>query len=479
MKIKNIHENLLNGIQTMLVNPLIDLPYYGEFNLHVNFAENNSIPTCGVNVTSKGMNFYYSSEFLDKLTQKEVNFIILHEDFHLLFDHPTRTVSGNYKHKLSNIVQDMIINHIIWEDISHDFVEIPKDKDGKNMALFVPKEYDGKLIFEELYEWMSNKKEEYDKKKKEQSEGNQQGDQDNGEDNNQSNDGSGQSNQQNKKGKGSGQKNDGGDGESSNQSGEGSSNENNDYGPYGKGPNDKGTLDTYSLDKLFEDMDNGGEGEYLDKHMENEVSEEVKQSIINDVKDRLSARGLLKGSAEETLNKLVKKRKDYLRKIKRTISNQIFGSNKIKSITKKNRRGIEGIKGKRKIKSKINVGLDTSGSMGGTFEKVLSYIYQNDIEVNFMESDTEIRWVKKLKSKKDIESIPIKGLGGTCLQPMLNYIADNFNDVNNLLLTDGYTDSLDFSRIKGKTLILSIGTECPISYDNGKVTQIILEKEFS
>ena len=387
------------------------------------------------------MNFYYSSEFLEKLTQKEINFIILHEDFHLLFDHPSRTVSGNYKHELSNIVQDMIINHVIWEDISHDFVEIPKGEDGKNMALFVPKEYTGKLIFEELYEWMSDKKDEHDRKKKQKSEDKQKSEQDGDQ-------GSGQG-----KGKPS-----------------------DEYGPYGQGPNGDGTLDTYSLDKLFEDMDNGSDGEYLDKHIENEVSDEVKSSMVNDIKDKLSARGLLKGSAESTLNKLVKKRKDYLKKIKRTISNVIFGSNKVKSITKRNRRDIDGIKGKRKIKSMINVGLDTSGSMGGTFERVLSYIYQNDIEVNFMESDTEVRWVKKLKSKKDIEAIPIKGLGGTCLQPMIDHIANNFNNLGTVLLTDGYTDSLDFSKIKGKTLILSVGVKCPISHDNGRVTQIVLEK---
>lgn len=437
MIIKNTHEKIMTGIQTMLVDCIIDLPYYGEFNLYLNFSQNENIGTCAVNVTSKGMNFYYSSQFLEGLTQKEVNFIILHEDFHLLFDHPQRTVTGNYNHKLSNIVQDMIINHIIWEDITHDFVEIPKDKQGKNMALFVPKEYEGKLIFEELYEWMSEKKEEYDKKNKKQ------------------------------EGDGNGQKQEG------EGSGDGKSDDS--YGPYGKDPkDDKGTIDTHSLDKIFEDMDNNN-GEYLDKHIESEVSDEVKKSMVNEIKDSLAARGLCKGDVEQTLDKLVKKRKDYLRKIKRSVSNQLFGGKKFKTITKLNRRGIDGVKGRKKIKSKINVGLDTSGSMGGTFEKVLSYIYQNDIEINFMESDTEVRWVKNLKNKKQISAIPIKGLGGTCLQPMINYIADNFNDVSNLLLTDGYTDSLDFSRIKGRTLIISVGTKCPISYDNGRVTQIIIE----
>jgi predicted metal-dependent peptidase len=188
---------------------------------------------------------------------------------------------------------------------------------------------------------------------------------------------------------------------------------------------------------------------------------------------------LVSGNIETTLNKLTKKRKDYLREIKRTIASTLFGTIKTKTITRKHRRDIEGLKGRRKIKTKINVGLDTSGSMGGTFERVLSYIYQNDIEINFMESDTEVRWVKKLKSKKQIETIPIKGLGGTCLQPMIDYIVDNFNGVGNLLLTDGYTDSLDFSRVKGKTLIISIGVPCPILNDNGRVKQIVIDKDFS
>ena len=151
MIVKNIHEKLLNTIQTMLIDTKVNLPYYGEFNLHVNFHEQDSIGTCAVNVTPKGMNFFYSPKFLENMSQKEVNFIALHEDFHLLFNHPRRTITGQYDHKLSNIAQDMIINHVIWEDISHSFVEIPKDKNGKNMALFVPKEYTGKLIFEELY----------------------------------------------------------------------------------------------------------------------------------------------------------------------------------------------------------------------------------------------------------------------------------------------------------------------------------------
>ena len=479
MIIKNIHEKLLNGIQTMLIDTKINLPYYGEFNLHVSFHEQDTIGTCAVNVTSKGMNFFYSPKFLADLSQKEVNFITLHEDFHLLFNHPRRTVTGQYDHKLSNIAQDMIINHIIWEDIPHAFVEIPKSADGKNMALFVPKEYTGKLIFEELYEWLKDEKEKWQKENKKSSEC-------------QSCNGTGKKSDSGKPQSGDGdQKSESGE-KSQSESGksesdcpdcDGTGKGKNDstgkpsYGPYGKNPSkDSDSLDTWSKEKIFEDMENGT-GEYLDKHISDDVPEDMRDAMVKDVMERLAARGLSAGNVEQTLNKLRKKRKDYLKEIKRAVSNVIFGTVKERTIVKPNRKQISGLKGNRKVKTKINVGLDTSGSMGGqgTFERVLSYVYRNDIEINFMESDTQVNWVQNIKSKRQLESIPIKGLGGTCLQPMIDYIVEHHNDCNSVLLSDGYTDTLDFSKVKGKVLIISVGVKCPISRSNGKVKQIVIE----
>jgi len=521
MILKNIHEKLLAGIQTMLIDTKINLPYYGEFNLHINFVEQDSIGTCAVNVTTKGMNFFYSPKFLEDMSNKEVNFITLHEDFHLLFNHPKRTVSGQYDHKLSNIAQDMIINHVIWEDIPHAFVEIPKNKDGKNMALFVPKEYEGKLIFEELYEWLKDEKEKWQKENKKNSECKScngsgkkdgQGDQKQkgqgqqpgegqGEGEKQEGQGKGQQpgdgqgegqDKQDGQGKGEGQgqgkpgegKGDGqGEGEScpdcqgtGNEGGKDSSGKPS-YGPYGKNPSKDGeSLDTWSKEQIFQDMENGN-GEYMDKHIGDDVPEEMRDAMVKDVMERLAARGLSAGNVEQTLNKLRKKRKDYLKEIKRAVSNMIFGTVKQKTIVKPNRRQISGLKGNRKVKTKINCILDTSGSMGGTFEKVLSYVYRNDIEINLIEADTEVKWIENIKNKRKLETMVIKGLGGTILQPAIDLVADQFNEFNTVVLTDGYCDSLDLSKIKGRVLLISIGVKVPISRSNGKVKHIMVEKE--
>lgn len=431
----NMHEKILQCTQEMLIDLQVNLPYYGNFLLFMSFHERKDLKTCAVNITSQGMNFYYNTEFLDGKTQKEVNFIVIHEIFHLLWSHPKRTISGQYEHRLANIAQDMIINHIIWSDISRDFVQLPKNEEGKNMTLFIPKEYKGSLIFEELYEWLRDAR---DKR-----------------------------NEERKRGGG-------------NQPSNGNGGRNNDYGPYGRMPSNRErdqneTIDTYSLDHIFDNIDNS-DGMYLDQHLGDEVPEEMRDAVVKDIMDRLQARGFESGNVTESLSKLRKKRKDYLSYIKRCLSNQIFGSKKQKTIVKPNRRNILGLKGNRKVKTKITAILDTSGSMGGTFERILSYIYRNDIEVNLIEADTSVKWIQNIKNKRQLETTVIKGGGGTILQPAIDYVADHFNDTNLVVLTDGYCDNLNLSRINGNILMISIGDKVPISKTNGKVKQILVEK---
>ena len=216
-------------------------------------------------------------------------------------------------------------------------------------------------------------------------------------------------------------------------------------------------------------------GEYLDKHIGDEVPEEMRNAMVRDVMEKLAARGLTAGNLETTLNKLRKKRKDYLREIKRAVSNMIFGTNKVRTIVKPDRKQISGIKGTRKVKTAVNVILDTSGSMGNTFEKVLSYIYRNDITVNMVQGDTEVKWVDKFMDKKKIERMVISGHGGTVLQPSVDYVVDNFNKYNTVILSDGYCDNLNLSKLKGKVLVISIGVKVPISKSNGKVKQICVD----
>jgi len=443
MIIKNIHEKLSTSIQMMLIDTKISMPYYGNFLLFVNFTERENIGTCAVNVGVSGINFFYNSEFLNKLSQKEVNFVSIHEVLHLVWDHPRRTIVGGMDIGISNIAQDMIINHSILEMGSNNkfamsnFIEIPKDDQGRNMALFIPSEYKGKHIFEELYEWLKSKKEKRD---------------------------------QENKSNGS-KTNPDSDNEKSPTSNFPKDNQkSNEYGPNGKDPrNPKTPLDTWSLDHILDNLNHKG---YLDTHLADEVPEEVKKTVVKDLMDRLESRGFKSGDVEHTLNKIRRSKKDYLSYIKRSVSSNILGTKKKRTITRPNRRNILGLKGNRKVKSTINCILDTSGSMGGTFEKVLSYIYRNDIDVNLIESDTEVKWVKLIKSKRKLESIKIHGLGGTILMSAVDYVEKNFNQYNTLIITDGYCDSLDLSKLHGRVLIITIGKKVNIISGKRNVNQI-------
>jgi len=50
------------------------------------------------------------------------------------------------------------------------------------------------------------------------------------------------------------------------------------------------------------------------------------------------------------------------------------------------------------------------------------------------------------------------------------------NKYNTVILTDGYTDSLDLTGVKGKVLVLSTGVECPVVETSSKLKQIIIDK---
>ena len=519
-----MHEKLTEAIVAMMATG--NLPYYGEFALFINFYEsknNPHIPTAGVNVTSAGMNFYWDRKFIDGLAQPEVNFLLIHEEFHILFDHIKRSVG--YDGRSANVVQDMIINQIIHDEIMKQqglgtgpkpFIDIPKDMFKKNSALFIPKEYKGEAIFEDLYEWFVNKKREWQEKNKDkvqqmrkesnkcpkcgspmQQAGDEEQDGQGGE-GKEKKDQKGQGQQpgqgEGQKGDKSDQKGQSGQGDSdqdSDQDGEGSSSKcpncgrehknnksrqgqkdtsgNDRYGKYGK--ND---VDMYSLDTIFEGEERE-EQNTLDAHLGDDIPQELKREIVEGIMTKLKNRGLTSGDVEAILNKLRKTKKDYLKEIKRTMSNHIFGSKKEKTIVRPNRRGIAGLKGNKKYKNEINVILDTSGSMGGSFEKVLSYIFQNDIHINLVQCDASVQQVLKIKDKKQLGTMKIKGLGGTTLQPGLDFIVDKKNKIymyNTVILTDGYTDHLNFKTVKTKTLILSTAEKCPIAFDNGRVKQI-------
>ena len=487
---EGVHKKLSDAIIEMIVS--FNLPYYGEFMQFINMYS-AKIGTCGVNITEKGMNFYWDPEWIDKIDRKEVIFTIVHEVMHLLFDHVKRGVG--YDKKIANLAADMIINSIIHGDLMVNeglthMVDIPKDEMGNNFCVFLPKEYTGNPIFEEVYDWMMNKYTKWQNENSDKIQNNKNKEvrvDKNGnarlQDKNKSDKGEGQGDGQGEKQQGDGDGQQGeqdGDGD---KDGKGKKDKKSGYGPNGKsGDSGQNDVDMYPIEEMFENIENN-KGQTFDVHFDDDVPEEVRKQWVESTMEKLKSRGLETGEIEKTLNKLRKSEKDYLKEIKRSLSNDIFGSKKVKSITKLHRRGIWGLKGHRKYKTKIAVLLDTSGSMCGEFEKVLSYVYRQDIEMEMIQCDTEIKNHVTIKNKKELEKMEISGLGGTTLTPGIQYVSEHkeLKKLNLLILTDGYTDTLDFTGFKKNCLILTTGEKCPVvpgtTPSGGKLKQIIIEKQ--
>lgn len=512
----NINPKIIECLKKMRIyRNDTSIPFYAEFCLSLNFIErNNDLKTCAVNVTKKGLNFYYNNSFVEEISEQELVFIIIHEVLHLLSKHISR--AKGYKPKTSNIVMDMIINYNIVKMVnnyrvnkaknnndkpkcftvdgydSNFNIAIPRFKDteenrkanivDKNTVLLIPNKYEGEHIFEPLYNWyieQLNKK--FDNEYKEKIDKALE-DRKNKSSDDDSNDASGSGSDSDSQ---NGEPNNSSEGSDGNAKGNtdssGSNNTTNntnrdfsdtDFGNYGSyGKDDYQTFEDESqgLSELISD--------YIGEHLENEVDSEYAKSVVDDVFNRCKKRGLVTNDMESILSDLTKSREDILSKVLKEFDNSIYGGKfHDKSYLRPNRREIKGIKGRKKYNSKINVILDISGSMYGLLEIVLSYIFKRDVEVNLVLCDVEVKDHIVLDDTKKLADLKVKGFGGTIMQVGVNYVIENLNKYDTFLLTDGMTDTLDVSELNKQFIVISTTDEVNISNSNNKVKQFIIDE---
>ena len=113
---KEIHPALEASVISMILsenNSDNNLRFFGEFCLFLNYKESLNIPTCSVYCQNTHLNIVYNKEFVEKLSQSELNFVQVHEVLHLLCDHINRSKQKGYDSNLYNIAMDMIINSMI------------------------------------------------------------------------------------------------------------------------------------------------------------------------------------------------------------------------------------------------------------------------------------------------------------------------------------------------------------------------------
>ena len=84
---------------------LLKAPFFG--NLATRLKLENADSWCGTAATD-GRKFYYNSEFINKMPQKQVEFLMGHEVLHCVYDHMGRR--GDREPRLWNIADDYCVN---------------------------------------------------------------------------------------------------------------------------------------------------------------------------------------------------------------------------------------------------------------------------------------------------------------------------------------------------------------------------------
>lgn len=92
----------------------------------------DDIPTACTN----GRDDYYGRAFVNRMSDPEFRFVILHETYHKLFKHLI-TWKWMYDENpmLANMACDYVINLMIIDEHQDGFVVMPKDENGENMGL--------------------------------------------------------------------------------------------------------------------------------------------------------------------------------------------------------------------------------------------------------------------------------------------------------------------------------------------------------
>lgn len=463
--LNNLHHKLMTCLRTMVTD--VNMGLKADFNFYYYFASNinyiadeNFRAAAGVTANHTGLFFYYNPIWLDALEQKEVNFLVIHELFHLIFDHVDRTQLWDLDPKLANIAQDFVINELIQKEIESKFAQIAKgtfipiyDDNGKlielkrlkegetykkeianldkmpdlsnnrddwfydivvedgewycvykhtNIPIWLemPKEYgDGSRISEFVYFWLLDQK--------------------------------------NKR-------------------------------------LENGTCGNRELDNLFESIENKLYFSF-DENDCNESCKLNKKLFVGNIIQGAKNRGLITSNASTIISKLKETKKDYLHELTTEI-NKFKGTKSYRTYKKPNRKALEELRGKYKVSNRINCLLDTSGSMYGEFERVLGVIFKTGYEINLIQCDTEVKKVDVIKHKKQLEELQIDGLGGTRIQPAIDYLVENkMNDLGTIILTDGHTDTLNLTKLN-KVIIATTDKFCNV-FGGKNVKQFVVNEK--
>lgn len=130
---------------------LMNHGFYGLLLMHMRFALDPSIDTAATD----GMKIYFSPDFMEEISDSELDFVLMHEIMHIALCHCFRGLE--YDQHLFNIACDIVVNSNILYSNNMDIKSITLSKYGVSMNK-TPLNDDGyKYTAEEVYDMLVNK----------------------------------------------------------------------------------------------------------------------------------------------------------------------------------------------------------------------------------------------------------------------------------------------------------------------------------
>jgi predicted metal-dependent peptidase len=140
-KLNKIQQEVLDKIIVARVGLLLRHPFFGNMATRLGIQEcDDWCPTAATD----GRNLYYNTSFFNKLSAREIEFVIAHEILHCVFDHIGRTEQRD--RQIYNIACDYIVNNTLVRD---SIGEKPKD-----IPIFQDFKYEGfssEKVYDEIY----------------------------------------------------------------------------------------------------------------------------------------------------------------------------------------------------------------------------------------------------------------------------------------------------------------------------------------
>lgn len=130
--------DILDKLTTARVGLLLKAPFFGNLATRMKLVESSD--WCSTAATD-GRNFFYNTDFINKLSGKKIEFLFGHEILHCVLDHFGRC--GSRDRRLANIAQDFAVNQILVDErIGEKITEVDICLDSKYRGMAWEEIYD-------------------------------------------------------------------------------------------------------------------------------------------------------------------------------------------------------------------------------------------------------------------------------------------------------------------------------------------------